>query len=205
MPPATTPRRWLVEFRRSLRRHRRKLAVLATLAAVLCGLTALAPPRPATVAVVTAARTLPGGAVLAAADLGLTELPPDAVPEGSWTDPAEAVGKVLAGPVPTGQVLTRTALLRYRAAGGRVVAPLRLADARVSALVEAGDAVDVLAADQQTGKSAVVAANVRVVSAVAGEDADPGAGGLVLVEVDSEIANALAAAAATAVLSIVWR
>ena len=107
--------------------------------------------------------------------------------------------------MPAGQVLTRTALLRHRAAGTQVVAPLRLADATVSTLVEAGDVVDVLAADQQSGKSAVVAADVRVVSSVGGEDGDPGAGGLVLVEVDRETANALAAAATTAALSIVWR
>lgn len=205
MAPATTPRRWFVDFRRALRRRRRTLAVLATLAAVLTGLAALAPPRPTTVEVVTAARTLAGGAELSAADLERTGLPPTAVPEGAWTDPAEVVGKVLAGPVPAGQVLTRSALLRYRSAGTEVVAPLRLADSLVAALVETGDVVDVLAADQQSGKSAVVAANIRVVSAVGGEDGDPGAGGLVLVEVDRETANALAAAATTAVLSIVWR
>ena len=107
-PPARrlTPRSWAVDFRRALRRHRRKLAILATLAAVLAGLTALAPPRPDTVSVVTAEHALTGGTTVRAEDLDTTELPPRAVPDGAWTDPSEVVGQTLAGPVPAGQVLT---------------------------------------------------------------------------------------------------
>src|SRR4051794_25378589 len=104
-------RQWSVDFRRALRRHRRKLAVLATLAAVLTGLTALAPPRPATVSVVTAARLLPGGSSITAADLDQTALPAQAVPDGALTDPTELIGRKVAGPVPTRQVLTTGALL----------------------------------------------------------------------------------------------
>lgn len=202
-----TPRSWAVDFRRALRRHRRKLAILATLAAVLAGLTALAPPRPDTVSVVTAQRALTGGTAVRAEDLDRTELPPGAVPDGAWTDPAEVVGQTLAGPVPGGQVLTSEALLRHRATGsGMVVAPLPLADDRVSALLEAGDQVDVLAADSQTGKTRVVASAIRVVTgAIPGADDAGGAGGLVLVEVSQSTATALAAAAATGVLSVVWR
>ena len=56
-------------------------------------------------------------------------------------------------------------MLRHRASGsGSVVAPLPLADDRVSALLEAGDQVDVLAADSQTGKTRVVATAIRVVT-----------------------------------------
>ncbi|MDN5771169.1 MAG: SAF domain-containing protein [Microlunatus sp.] len=203
--PAVT-RRWFVDFRRAVRRHRRKLAVLATLAAVLTGLTALAPPRPATVEVVTAARPIPGGTVLTAADLDRTDLAPDTVPDGAWTESVDLIGATLAGPVPSGQVLTRTALLRHRATGGAVIAPLRLADQDASALVEAGDAVDVLAVDQQSPKTVVVATNVRVVTGtVADADSGSDTGGLILVEVDRSTARTLAAAAATSALSIVWR
>lgn len=212
-PAATLPgrrptaRRWVVDFRRALRRHRRKLAVLATLAAVLTALTALAPPAPTTVSVVTAARTLAGGSVIRADDLRRTALPPDAVPDGAWREESEVIGRTLAGPVPSGQVLTATALLRHRAAGrSTVVAPLPLADDRVSGLLEAGDQVDVLAADSQTGKTTVVASAVRVVTgAIPAADDAGGTGGLVLVEVSPDTATALAAAAATSVLSVVWR
>jgi Flp pilus assembly protein CpaB len=202
-----TPRSWVVDFRRALRRHRRKLAILATLAAVLAGLTALAPPRPATVSVVTAEHMLAGGTTVRAEDLDTMELPPGAVPDGAWSEPSEVVGQTLAGPVPAGQVLTPTALLRHRAsASGSVVAPLPLADDRVTALLEAGDQVDVLAADSQTGKTRVVATAIRVVTgAIPGAEDAPGTGGLVLVEVSPSTAAALAAAASTSVLSVVWR
>jgi Flp pilus assembly protein CpaB len=202
-----TPRSWVVDFRRALRRHRRKLAILATLAAVLAGLTALAPPRPATVSVVTAEHMLAGGTTVRAEDLDTTELPPGAVPDGAWSEPSEVIGQTLAGPVPAGQVLTPTALLRHRAsASGSVVAPLPLADDRVTALLEAGDQVDVLAADSQTGKTRVVATAIRVVTgAIPGAEDAPGTGGLVLVEVSPSTAAALAAAASTSVLSVVWR
>ena len=203
----STPRRWAVDLRRALRWHRRKLAVLATVAAVLTGLTALAPPRPTTVAVVTATRTLAGGATVGATDVERRELPPDAVPDGAWADTAEVVGQTLAGPVPAGQVLTATALLRHRASGPHsVVAPLPLADEKVAALLEAGDQVDVLAADQQSGKARVVASAVRVVAGAIGSADDvSGSGGLVLVEVSPQTATALASAASASVLSVVWR
>lgn len=204
-PPGV--RRWVVDLRRALRWHRRKLAVLATLAAVLTGLTALAPQRPPTVSVVTAARSLAGGTTIAVGDIAETSLPPDAVPEGAWTDPAEVVGRVLAGPVPAGQVLTATALLRHRAARAHlVVAPLSLADPKVAGLLTAGDQVDVLAADSETGKTRRVAAAVRIVAgAVGATDEASATTGLVLVEVSPDTATALASAASTSVLSVVWR
>ena len=157
--------------------------------------------------VVTAEHGLTGGTTVRAEDLDTTELPPRAVPDGAWTDPSEVVGQTLAGPVPAGQVLTPAALLRHRASGsGSVVAPLPLADDRVSALLEAGDQVDVLAADSQTGKTRVVATAIRVVTgAIPAANDAPGTGGLVLVEVSPSTATALAAAASTSVLSVVWR
>lgn len=181
--------------------------MLATVAAVLVGLTALAPPRPSTVEVVAAARLLTGGSTIAADDLRSAALPPDAVPDGAWTDSAALIGQRLAGPVPAGQVLTPTLLLRQRTAGrSTVVAPLPLADDRVTGLLQAGDQIDVLAADTQSGKTTVVATAVRVVAgAVAAEGEASEIGGLVLVEVSPTTATALAAATSTSVLSVVWR
>lgn len=183
--------------------------MLATVAAVLTGLTALAPPRPATVSVVTAARALSAGSTIVAADLERTALSPDTVPDGAATDPTALIGQKVAGPVPERQVLTGSSLLRQRAAGrSTVVAPLPLADERVSSLLEAGDVVDVLAADSETGKTTVVASAVHVLTGAITPSDDAGggtgSGGLVLVEVSPETATDLAAAAATNVLSVVW-
>lgn len=205
--PRPTARQWSVDFRRAVRRHRRKLAVLATVAAVLTGLAALAPPQPATVTVVTAAHELAAGSTITAADLDQTALPVRAVPAGASTDAAALVGQKVAGPVPERQVLTSSSLLRHRATGGRtVVAPLPLADDRVSRLLQAGDVVDVLAAENETGKTRVVASAVRVVTgAIADTDDGSGTGGLVLVEVSPDTAAALAGAASVNVLSVVWR
>lgn len=190
--------------------------MLATIAAVLTGLTALAPPQPTTVSVVSAAHLLPAGSTIGADDLELTSLPPDAVPSGAVTDSAALIGQQVAGPVPERQVLTPSALLRHRSAGSTVVAPLPLADDRVSVLLEAGDVVDVLAVDSETGKTRLVASAVRIVTgpitppedaggAVGARGGSGSGGGLVLVEVSSGTATALAAAAATGVLGIVWR
>lgn len=186
--------------------------MLATLAAVLTGLTALAPPAPPTVAVVSAAHLLPAGSALAADDLDEVALPADAVPDGAWTDPAALIGERLAGPVPARQVLTPSALLRHRSSGyGTVVAPLAVADDRVARLLTTGDQVDVLAVEPESGKTRVVASAVRVV-ARASTDADgglvgvgAGGGALVLVEVSADTAAALAGAGARAALSVVWR
>jgi Flp pilus assembly protein CpaB len=183
--------------------------MLAAAAAVLTGLTALAPPAPATVTVVTAARPLAAGATIGAGDLQRTDLPPEAVPEGAATNPTSLVGQRIAGPVPERQVLTSSALLRQRSASGTtVVAPLPVADDRVTGLLEAGDVVDVLAADAETGKTRVVASAVRVLTGAITPAADrmsnAATGGLVLVEVSPATATALAAAAARDLLSVVW-
>lgn len=204
-PHRPTLRRWLVDLRRAVRRRRRILAVLATLAAVLTGLTALAPPRPETITVLTAARTLPSGHTVTADDLASAPLPPAAVPDGAVRDPTSLVGQTLAGPVPAGQVLTPSALLRHRTDGvATVVAPLPLADERVAGLLEPGDRIDVLSADGQTGRTTVVARAVTVVTGAITDESAVGTGGLVLVEVSPPTATALAAAAATGVLSVVW-
>jgi hypothetical protein len=89
-----------------------------------------------------------------------------------------------------------------------VIAPLRLADSEQAALLRAGDVVDVVAADSQAEQAAVIAASARVVTIpqVADNPGSPGAdGALVLIEVDSQTATALAQAAASATLSIIWR
>jgi hypothetical protein len=94
-------------------------------------------------------------------------------------------------------------------APGHVMAPLRLADTAIAALLSPGDVIDIVAADSQAEQGAtVIAAGARVVTVpqVPDDRAGPSPeGGLVLIDVDSQTAAALAQAAVTGTLSIVWR
>jgi pilus assembly protein CpaB len=182
--------------------------MLAVLAAVLTGLAAAVPEGPPTLTVVRAATALEGGTPLRADDLEVGQVAAADAPDEVVSDPAALVGRTLAAPVPRGQVLTGRAVVSARASPGRVLAPLRLADAEVTALLRAGDLVDVLAADPEAEQAFVAGRGVRVVTVPA--PADPGsgpdpAGALVLVEVDPETARVLARAAVAATLTVIWR
>ena len=71
-----------------------------------------------------------------------------------------------------GQIITPAALTTARAGTtrGRVVAPLRLADADLVELLRPGDQVDVIAADPQSEQADVVARAVRVVTVPRADD-----------------------------------
>jgi pilus assembly protein CpaB len=196
--------------------------VLAAVAAALTGINAALPPATPTVPVVSAASHLDGGRVLTAVDLKLVRVPEQLVPQGALTDLTTAIGRSVRAPVPRGQLLSDLSVISPSRSvrSGRVVAPLRLADGDVAALLTVGDVVDVLAADSDTRKAAVVASGVRVVG-LPSLAADPGggalsgagaaansssmSGALVLVEVDSRTATLLAQAAVTSTLSVVLR
>jgi len=184
--------------------------VLAALAAVLTGISAAAPDGPPTSTVVRTTTELPGGTRLTLGDLRVDEVVAADVPERAVSDRADLVGRTLTAPVARGQILTELSLTSARqpTGQGRVVAPLRLADAEVVALLRAGDVVDVLAADAQSEQAYIAGRGVRVVTvpqppeAAAGSDP---AGALVLVEVDPETAQVLARAAVAATLTVIWR
>ena len=111
------------------------------------------------------------------------------------------MGQVLAGGVRSGAPLTDAALvgagLTDRLGPGQVAAPVRPADLAVSALVQPGDRVDVLATLSGAARAEVVAAGAPVL-------ATPGQGddGLLLLAVDADTAARLAAAATTATLTL---
>jgi Flp pilus assembly protein CpaB len=163
------------------------------------------------ITVVKAKSQLPGGTVLSATDLALERVVAADVPEGVVTDPNDLVGKTLAGPVAENQMMTSltTTTARTSVPPGHVIAPLRLADPALAALVRPGDMVDVVAADTDGEQPAVViAAGARVVTVpeLPDDRAGPGPdGGLVLIDVDSHTAALVAQAAASATLSIIWR
>jgi len=211
-PPARTYR--FKALRRAVSWHRRKLAVVAAMAAVLTGINAALPPGPSTVEVVRTTSRLEGGAAVSRDDVALVALPVEAVPEDAATHLEEVLGKTLTAPVPQGQVLTGLSTLAAGrgASAGRVLAPLHLADADLAALLEVGDTVDVIAADTEARAAAVVARGVRVAALPRapetggiGGSASSSDGALVLVEVDSRTATVLAQSAVTSTLSVVLR
>lgn len=188
--------------------HRRKLAVLAAVATVLTGLAAAAPPAPPTTSVVRTRTALGGGVVLTADDLEVVALPRGALPDRTVADADQLVGQRLAAPVPRHAVLTETALTSTDAtlAVGHVLAPVRLADADVVALLRPGDIVDVIASASDGGATTTVAREVRVVTVPARDPDESGTatGALVVLDVAGSDAEPLARAAATGGLTVIW-
>src|SRR3954453_13565333 len=130
--------------------HRRTIAAVLAGLAVLASLSALAPKRPPTRMVWTAAHDLAGGSPIRAADVVLTRIPLTLVPAGALQAGSTVVGRLLAAPVRRGEPLTDVRLLGpslLAALGrpGQVAVPVRLADgAAAAALARPGEVVDVL-------------------------------------------------------------
>ena len=208
-PSTSVRRRRFRSLARAFSWHRRKLAVVAAILAVLTGVAAVNPEGPPTRRVVRATTQLTGGATIRAGDLELDDIAAAAAPAGAVGDLGPVVGAVLSGPVAEGQVITPLDLLADRSTlpAGRVIAPLRLADTDLAGLLRPGEIVDVMGADPQAAKAAVVASGVRVVTipAVEGADTARNAGALVLVEVTLAEAAALARAAVSGTLTVLWR
>lgn len=185
-------------------------------------------PEPAvTVPVAVAARELSPGGALAAADLRVVRMPPALVPIGSHSTADDVVGQHLVVGAPAGLPIVDGLLAgnRLAAAGpdGTVVAPIRLADPAVAALLRPGDRVDLLAATgtadgqpavRQLAGRAIVLADPGpraaspadadgTVGTLLGAGPDLGAGSLTLVAVTPAEAAALAGAVGWASLSAV--
>lgn len=190
------------DLARAASRHRVLLSAGLAAAAVASGLSAVAPAAPPSTTVLVAARDLPAGTVLAAADLVATTVPPDLVPSGALGD--AAAGQVLAGPVRRGEALTDVRVLgaALLPAGSAVAVPVRVAEPATAALVTAGDRVDVLAAAPEGGAAARLVASGLAVLAVPTLDDAVGEGALLVVAASRGTAARLAAAAVTGRLSV---
>ncbi|WP_329519477.1 SAF domain-containing protein [Spirillospora sp. NBC_01491] len=127
---------------------RRPLAALFAASAAAFALTVLEPGPAASVRVLAAARDLPGGTRLKAADVRPLFLPPGSVPAGALR--SRVVGRVLAGPMRRGEPLTDARFVGgglLKGYGPETVAtPVRIADASAVRLVRTGDRIDVLTA-----------------------------------------------------------
>ena len=181
---------------------------MAAIAAVLSAVAAAAPPAPPTLRVVRATTDLTSGAIVRSSDITVSSIAQDALPRGALVDPTAVVGRRLIGPVADGQVLTALDLpgTSWGMRPGHVIAPLRLADPEVAALLQPGALIDVITADPEGGQANVVATRVSVLTVPvppAGEGVSAADGALVLVDVDPKTATLLAEAAATTRISVV--
>lgn len=204
-------RGWWRDLRRAASWHRRALAAGFAGIAVAAGIQAVDPPDPVTIDVLAAARDLLPGVPLAAEDLTTVARPPAALPGGVLLAGADVLGRIPAGPVRAGEILTDVRLVGAALvdglAAGLVAAPVRVADAALAALVRPGDRVDVLATPVSAGGTGwateVVGPDLMVVSVP--EPVAAGAyteGSLLVLATTPATAQALASAAVTSRLSI---
>lgn len=199
--------RGLRSARRAVLARRRLLAALLTGVAVAAGIHAAKAPPPPSVAVTVAARDLPAGTVLAAADLTTREFTPGSVPDDLVAEPA---GRALAGPLRRGEPVTDVRLVGPALTEGHpelTAVPLRLPDAGMVELLRVGDRVDLVAADPQGGAAEVVAVDVPVL-AIPRADTEPSttglAGRLVVVGAAPGDVPRIAASAVTAFMTFVF-
>jgi len=196
---------------RFLLRHRRAI-VLALLA--IAGLNLVSPliGRTAhTRVVIIAGKAIPAGALITQSDVA-TRTWPSAIVPADWPDSARVVvGRRAGVAVGVGDPITgRTLLARTDAAlgGGRVLTPVRVADAATLALISPGDTIDVIAAwpagTAGPATATTVAAGVRVVSVPAPVKGTTYTteGGLVVLAVPPATAVRIAAAAVSARISL---
>lgn len=201
----------LLRLRRGVLARRRMLAAMCAGLAVLAVGRTVHAPGPTTQPVVVAAVDLAGGSALSAQDMRVVELAASEAPDGSVTTPAEVVGRTLAAPVRAGEPLTDVRTLGpglVEHYPGTVAIPVRVADAGAVGLLRVGDDVEVLAADPAGGDSAETLGRAPVVAiprqAAGALTAEPGAGGaLVVLAVPPSVANRIAQAAVTRVLSVI--
>jgi len=205
-PSVGRPARARRAVRRVVLSRRRPLAAACLGLAVVAGVHAVRPSPPPTVPVAVAARDLVSGTVLAPGDLEVRRIPVAVAPVGSTPD---AVGRTLAGPVGEGEPVTDVRLVAPSLVAGypgRVVLPVRIADADAAALLRVGDHVDVVAADPRRGGASPVAVDVPVV-ALPTSDADgaaaPLSGRLVVVAALPSDVDRIVGASATDLLSVV--
>jgi Flp pilus assembly protein CpaB len=166
------------------------------------------------VTVAVAARDLAPGTALRTDDLRIAAFPVGLAPRGVAADAGRLRGRVLAAGVRYGEPVTDVRLVGTGLTAlldpGQVAAPVRPADLAVTALVHAGDRVDVLATPPDVTHAELIAQRALVLAAPSARPggSEPGGapggdpGGLLLLAVDGETAARLAAASAGATLTV---
>ncbi len=174
-----------------------------------------------------AAADLPAGSTLEPADLAVAQVPAGVLPAGTGAEPGAFLGQVLAAPMARGEPLSGhrlTSLPQWALPAGTFPMPLRFADAGATALLAAGQRVDILAAagpglegGEPFASAEIVASDVLVLGVLADEQSDsdsgvlggPGTSGgstpLVVLAADRGAALSIAGAQGRASLSFLMR
>lgn len=184
---------------------RRAAAALLVLLALAVALTSR--PNGPQAQVLVAARELGPGGKLTAADVELRTVPADLAPQDALAAPDDAVGRSVTGPVGAGEILTGRRVLTDRTAGqirpGARLVPVSLQDGATMDLLRAGDVVDVVA-QRKDDSPAVLARSATVAVAPAAQAGRQQTRTAMLAMSETE-AHAVAAAALSSPLSVVFR
>ena len=197
----------MTRVRRLVLRRRRVLAAALTAVAVGGVLHTVAPPAPATTTVTVAARDLPAGTALTAADLTTTHLPPDAVPDGLA---AAATGRTLAAPLTRGEPITEPRLVGAGLVGAdpaTTALAVRVSDPGQVALLTVGDRIDLLATDPREASTTLLGSDVTVLAVPpATPDTSGGSltGRLVVLAVPASDVEDVTAASVTSFVTYAW-
>jgi Flp pilus assembly protein CpaB len=197
----------VTRVRRLVLRRRRVLAAGLVALAVGAGLHSVAPPAPAGTTITVAARDLPAGETLTAADVTTAELPQGAAPDALVDAP---LGQTLAGPVTRGEPLTVARLVGAgltQADPGITALPVRISDPDQAALLTVGDRIDLMATDPQRVTTSTVAADVAVLAVPPqGPDSTGGAltGRLVVMAIPSSAVEQVTAASVASFVTYAW-
>lgn len=189
---------------RTLTARRAAAAALAVLALIVAVTSRPSGPQEQ---VLVAARELGPGGRLTAEDLAVRTVPAELAPQDALAGPDDAVGRSVTGPVGAGEILTGRRVLTDRTAGyirpGSRLVPVSLQDAATMDLLRAGDVVDVVA-QRKDDSPAVLARSATVAVAAAPQATRQQARTAMLAMSESE-AHAVAAAALSSPLSVVFR
>lgn len=189
---------------RTLTARRTAAAALAVLALVVALTSRPSGPQ---AQVLVAARELGPGGKLTAEDVAMRTVPAELAPQDALAKVDEAVGRSVTGPVGTGEILTGRRVLTDRTAGqirpGARLVPVSLQDSATMDLLRPGDVVDVVA-QRKDDSPAVLARSATVAVAPAAQATRQQARTAMLAMSESE-AHAVAAAALSSPLSVVFR
>ena len=189
---------------RTLTARRAAAAALALLALVVALTSRPSGPQ---AQVLVAARELGPGGKLTAEDVAVRTVPAELAPQDALDAADDAVGRSVTGPVGAGEILTGRRVLSDRSAGqirpGARLVPVSLQDSATMDLLRPGDVVDVVA-QRKDDAPAVLARSATVAVAPAAQAGRQQARTAMLAMSESE-AHAVAAAALSSPLSVVFR
>ncbi|WP_216914670.1 SAF domain-containing protein [Nocardia noduli] len=164
--------------------------------------------------IVVAGRDLAPGRALEAGDLRIVPHESGTLPDGAVRDTSTLIGATLTAAMRSGEVFTDLRVVGPRLAAAATgdhearIVPIRLADTAVAEILRAGDRVDVIGAEEQTGTSSkparILATDAAVVLVSAPGDRRTASERVVLVAMDSEHATTVAAASLRTALTVVF-